>query len=264
MSKQPCPVVAIPACAVEIDGRSIHRVVEKYVSCVIDGAGCQPLLVPAVGEVGCFDEMVGRFDGIFLTGAASNVEPHHYDGAPSRTGTLHDPARDSTTLPLIRAAVAAGVPVFAVCRGIQELNVALGGTLHQNVHELPGKGEHRMNRALPSDDRYQPRHPINIQPGGLLEKLAGRTGEMMVNSLHAQAIDQPAEGLFIEAVSDDDIVEAVSMPRAKGFVLGVQWHPEHPIPMQWPLSKSMFDAFGAACRAKLDERHGRASSFRAA
>ena len=97
MSKQPCPVVAIPACAVEIDGRSIHRVVEKYVSCVIDGAGCQPLLVPAVGEVGCFDEMVSRFDGIFLTGAASNVEPHHYSGTPSRSGTLHQNVFQTTS-----------------------------------------------------------------------------------------------------------------------------------------------------------------------
>jgi putative glutamine amidotransferase len=264
MSKPPCPIVAIPACLDVADGRQSHRVGQRYIDSVINYAGGQPLLVPAMGEVGCFDELVTRFDGVFLTGAASNVEPHHYNGTPSRAGTLHDPGRDATSLPLIRAAIEAGVPLFAVCRGIQELNVALGGSLHQNVHELPGKGEHRMNRALPSEMRVEVRHPIVIQPGGMLERLSGRTGEVMVNSLHAQGIDRPADGLFIEAVSDDGIIEAVSLPGAKGFVLGVQWHPEHPVPMQWPLSKVMFDAFGEACRARLQQRLGRSSSIRAA
>ena len=149
-----------------------------------------------MGEVGCFRELVARLDGLFLTGAASNVDPEIYDGEPSRAGTLHDPARDATTLPLITAAIDIGVPVFAVCRGIQELNVALGGTLHQNVHELPGKNEHRMNRSVPSDERFEPRHPVTVQPGGLFEKMVGDTSEVMVNSLHAQAIDQPGDGLF--------------------------------------------------------------------
>jgi len=260
MSKDSCPIVAIPACLTEVEGRTMHRVGQRYVDCVIEFAGCQPLLVPACGEVSCFAELVTRFDGIFLTGAASNVEPHHYNGTPSRAGTLHDPGRDSTSLPLIRAAIEAGVPVFAVCRGIQELNVALGGSLHQNVHELPGKGEHRMNRALPSELRVQVRHPIEIQAGGLLERLTGRIGEVMVNSLHAQGIDRPAKGLFIEAISDDGIIEAVSKPAAKGFVLGVQWHPEHRVPAQWPLSKAMFDAFGEACRRHLAARQGHPSS----
>jgi putative glutamine amidotransferase len=266
MSKQPCPIVAIPACIAEVDGRTMHRVGQRYIESVIDLAGCQPLLVPAMGEVGCFKEMISRLDGLFLTGAASNVEPHHYNGTPSRAGTLHDPGRDSTSLPLIRAAVEMGIPVFAVCRGIQELNVALGGTLHQNIHELPGKSEHRMNRALPSELRVQVRHPIEIQPGGMLEKLMGRTGEIMVNSLHAQGIDQPGDGLFVEAYSDDGVVEAVSYPDAKGFVLGVQWHPEHQVPMQWPLSKAMFDAFGDACRANAEARKSGSapSSIRAA
>lgn len=260
MSKQACPIVAIPACVEVTDGRTMHRVGQKYIQSVIDYAGCQPVMVPAMGEVGCFKEMVSRFDGVFLTGGASNVEPHHYNGTPSRAGTLHDPGRDATSLPLIRAAVELGVPLFAVCRGIQELNVALGGTLHQNVHELPGKGEHRMNRALPSEMRVQVRHPIDIQAGGMLERLFGRTGEIMVNSLHAQGIDALADGLFVEALSDDGIIEAVSQPAAKGFVLGVQWHPEHPVPMQWPLSKVMFDAFGDACRRHIESRKGRTSS----
>lgn len=127
MSKEVCPVVAIPASTVSIDGRPSYRVTESYVTGVVEGSGCMPLLIPPVGEVTCFEAMIGRLDGLFLTGGAPNVEPHHYDGEPSRTGTMHDPARDLTVLPAIRAAIAAGVPVFAVCLGIQELNVALGG-----------------------------------------------------------------------------------------------------------------------------------------
>jgi putative glutamine amidotransferase len=264
MRKKPCPIVAIPACSVVIEDRTMHRVVEKYVSSIVEYTGCMPLLVPAVGEVGCFDELLSRLDGVFLTGAASNVEPHRYEGAPSRQGTLHDPSRDGTALPLIQSALATGVPLFAVCRGIQELNVALGGTLHQNVHELPGKNEHRMNRSLPSEQRVQARHPVTIKPGGMLEALTEGAAEIMVNSLHAQAIDRLAEGLFVEAVSDDGVIEAVTMPDAKGFVLGVQWHPEHHVPVQWPLSESMFRAFGDACRARLERRAAGTSSTRAA
>lgn len=270
MSTQACPIVGIPTCAVSVDGRPMYRVVGKYADSVVDGAGCLPLLIPAIGEVGCFIELMGRLDGLFLTGGASNVRPDFYDGEESRAGTLHDPDRDSTTLPLIRAAVEAGVPVFAVCRGIQELNVALGGTLHQNVHELPGKSEHRMNRSVPTDERYEARHPITINPGGMLEKMAaaemadGR--EVMVNSLHAQAIDQLGEGLFVEAVSDDGVIEAVSVSGAKSFALGVQWHPEHHTSLQWPLSKAMFGGFGDACRDRMTARRSAdgASSIRAA
>ena len=264
MSKQACPIVGIPACMVLIDERPMHRVGEKYITCVVDGAGCAPLLVPAMGEGGCFQELVSRLDGLFLTGAASNVDPEIYDGEPSRAGTLHDPARDATTLPLITAAIEVGVPVFAVCRGIQELNVALGGTLHQNVHELPGKNEHRMNRSVPSDDRFEPRHPVIIQQGGMFEEMLGGTPEVMVNSLHAQAIDRPADGLFVEAISDDGVIEAVSMRDSKGLVVGVQWHPEHPIPMQVPLNNGLFRTFGDACRARMSQRSGNPSTVRAA
>jgi putative glutamine amidotransferase len=270
MSTQTCPIVGIPTCSILVDDKPMYRVAGKYAASVVNGAGCLPLLIPAVGEVGCFIELMSRLDGLFLTGGASNVRPDFYDGGESRAGTLHDPERDATTLPLIRAAVEAGVPVFAVCRGIQELNVALGGTLHQNVHELPGKSEHRMNRSVPQDERYEVRHPITINPGGMLEKMAadalaeGR--EVMVNSLHAQAIDRLGEGLFVEAVSDDGVIEAVSVAGAKAFALGVQWHPEHPTSLRWPLSQAMFGGFGNACRERMAARQGGggASSIRAA
>jgi len=264
MSKEACPIVAIPACAVTIDGRLSHRVAESYVQAVVEGSGCMPLLIPPVGEVSCFESLIARLDGLFLTGGASNVEPHRYDGEPSRAGTLHDPARDETVLPAIRAAIRAGVPVFAVCRGIQELNVALGGTLHQNVHELPGKNEHRMNRALPPEERFQVRHPILIQPGGVFAELTGGAEELMVNSLHAQAIDRLADELIVEAVSDDGVIEAVSMPDAERLVVGVQWHAERPHAKATPLSEALFRAFGEACRDRLASRSSGASSVRAA
>ncbi len=253
-----------------VDDKPTYRVVGKYAASVVDGAGCLPLLIPALGEVGCFVELMSRLDGLFLTGGASNVRPDFYDGEASRAGTLHDPDRDATSLPLIRAAIEAGVPVFAICRGIQELNVALGGTLHQNIHELPGKSEHRMNRSVPTDERYEIRHPITINPGGMLEEMAAEEvadgREIMVNSLHAQAIDRLGDGLFVEAVSDDGVIEAVSVSDAKAFALGVQWHPEHPTSLRWPLSKAMFGAFGEACRARMTaRRRGEgASSIRAA
>ena len=256
------PLVGIPTSYAQEDERGMHRTGGNYAEAVRGASGCAPVLVPALGGDHCFDSLVARLDGLFLTGGAPNVEPHHYDGPPSRKGTLHDPKRDATTLPLIRRAIEVGLPVFAVCLGIQELNVALGGTLHQLVHELPGKNEHRMDRTLPPSERHHVRHPILITPGGALDRLTDGAREVMVNSLHAQAIDRPAEPLFVEALSDDGVIEAVSMPTAKGFVLGVQWHPEGREPLKWPLSQAMFAAFGDACRAYAAARSGH--DFRAA
>jgi putative glutamine amidotransferase len=155
-------------------------------------------------------------------------------------------------LPLIREAVRAGLPLLAICRGIQELNVALGGTLHQRVQELPGKIDHRMPRGddVSRDDQYAARHPLKLTPGGYFAKLLG-TEEIMVNSLHAQAIDRPAERLTIEAVSPDGIVEAVTVKAARGFAVGVQWHPEYKL-LENPVSRQLFSAFG-------DEVHARAA-----
>jgi putative glutamine amidotransferase len=246
MARQHHPVIGIPACLIDLNGRPVHRVGAKYMHSIAELTNCVPLMVPAFGDIDFAEEIIGRLDGLFLTGSASNVEPHRYGGPPSREGTAHDPARDGTCLALIRAAVEAGVPVFAVCRGIQELNVALGGSLHQNVHELPGKNEHRMNRAADTDERFSPRHPIHIAPGGMLSELTGGSEIEMVNSLHAQAIDRLGESLDIEAISDDGVVEAVSANHPHQFVLGVQWHPEYPVLEAYPLSRKLFSAFDQA------------------
>jgi putative glutamine amidotransferase len=175
------------------------------------------------------------------------VHPSQYGGEPSHPEILHDPERDATTLPLIREAVRRELPILAICRGIQELNVALGGTLHQRVHEVPGRLNHRSRKDSP-DGPYGPAHSVALTPGGLLALLAG-TAEVMVNSLHSQGIDRPAPRLRVEAMAPDGQIEAVSLLGAR-FVVGVQWHPEYKV-LENPLSKALFSAFADACDASV-------------
>ena len=246
MGGRRAPLIGVTACIRAFGRGSFHSVSEKYVRAVTEGVGGIPVIVPALGDGNDAAALISQLDGLLLTGSPSNVEPHHYDGTPSRPGTLHDPQRDATTLPLIRLAVATGVPILALCRGHQELNVALGGSLHQNVHELPDKRDHRAPRDQPNEIRYAPAHPVRLTPGGLLSELAGAP-EVVVNSLHAQAIDRPAPGLVVEAISDDEVIEAVRLPSARRLVLGVQWHPEWSIATN-PFSAAIFARFAAAAR----------------
>ncbi len=248
------PVVGIPSCLKQHDHSRSHSVGEKYVSAVVNGTGALPLLLPALGDHYDAGELVERLDGILFTGSPSNVEPHRYGGEPSVPGTLHDAARDATTLPLIRAALARGVPIFCICRGIQELNVALGGTLHQRVQEVDGKLDHRSDKTLPPEDRYRVAHPVALPPGGYLRALAGGASAADVNSLHAQGIDRLAAGLVVEASAPDGLVEAVRVEAAASFAVGVQWHPEHPKAMEWALSRAMFGEFQRAVRQRAEQR----------
>jgi putative glutamine amidotransferase len=248
----PPPVIGIICCAKQEGEHTIHAVTEKYVVAAIEGAGGVPFLVPAIGGRIAAEAMVAHLDGILIPGARSNVEPHHYGGPPSAPDTPHDPARDCTALPLLRAAVAADLPVLAICRGVQELNVALGGTLHQRVHELPGRLDHRARRERPLPERYAyDAHPVALTEGGYFERLAG-SRSLIVNSLHGQGIDRPAPGLAIEAVAPDGQIEAVRLPSAR-FVVGVQWHPEFSFAQQ-PFSRALLAAFGEACRAAAKRR----------
>lgn len=241
------PLIGVTACLRDVGRGPFHSVSEKYLRAVTQGVGGVPVIVPALGAGSDLDALLARLDGVLLTGSPSNVEPHHYDGPASQPGTLHDPHRDATTLPLVRKAVASGLPILALCRGLQEMNVALGGSLHQNVHELPGKRDHRATPDLPREQRYAEAHQVRLTPGGFLAGLAGKT-EVAVNSLHAQAIDRLAPGLTIEAVSsEDDVIEAVRLADASGFVLGVQWHPEWSIATN-PFSAAIFAAFAGAAR----------------
>lgn len=252
----PRPLIGIQCCRREITtsvgSHNAHAVVEKYIHVVCEGAGGVPLLVPAEGDRITAEEVMARLDGLLVPGSRSNIEPHHYDGMPSLPDTAHDPARDGMVLPLLRAAVAADLPVLAICRGIQELNVALGGTLHQRLHELPGRLDHRAPQLEVVDDRYAYRaHAVDLTPGGRFEQMGG-CQTLAVNSLHHQGIDRLARALRIEATAPDGQIEGVCVPEAT-FVIGVQWHPEFRF-AEDPFSSRLFAAFGAACRARAASR----------
>src|SRR5215472_14078394 len=240
------PLIGIPADRRMVGAHHFHMVGEKYARAVMEAAGGAPLLIPALAEELRFGELLERLDGLLFTGSPSNVEPHHYEGPPSAPGTLHDPARDATTLPLIRKAVDSGVPVLGICRGFQEMNVAFGGTLHQRLHEIPGHLDHRDDESQPLDVQYGPAHEVTLEPGGLLRSLAG-TDRLRVNSLHSQGVEQLAPGLAIEARAPDGVVEAFRVPDARRFAVAVQWHPEWQV-MDNSFSRALFAAFGAASR----------------
>ncbi|MCY4480589.1 MAG: gamma-glutamyl-gamma-aminobutyrate hydrolase family protein [Rhodospirillales bacterium] len=252
MSNAPVPLIGLPACARQIGIHPFHIVGDKYMRAVSEAAGGMPLTVPAFGTALDVDTVLDRFDGLLFTGSPSNVEPAHYDGSPSADGTLHDPERDATTLPLIRAAIDRGVPMFCICRGVQELNVALGGSLHQSVHDVPGRLDHRSVDGQPRDVQYGPAHEVSLADGGLLASL-WPTPEATVNSLHAQGIDRLAPGLVVEATAPDSQIEAVRVADAPAFALGVQWHPEWKV-TEDPFSMAIFGAFGEATRKRAASR----------
>jgi len=225
-----------------------HAVGEKYITAVLDVAGTLPLLIPAIGRELSLDGLLDGFDGLLFTGSESNVEPQHYGGDPSVPGTLHDPARDATTLPLIRAAVAAGVPVLGICRGFQEMNVAFGGTLWQRVHETGLFQDHREDPADPLDLQYGPSHEVTLVPDGLLQRLHGEA-RIEVNSLHWQGVRTLGPGLVAEGHAPDGLVEAFRIEGAPAFAVGVQWHPEWKAADQ-AFSRTLFRAFGDAARQR--------------
>jgi putative glutamine amidotransferase len=243
------PLIGIPADRRMLGQHPFHVVGDKYARAVLDGAGGLPLLVPALAEELGLDDLLERLDGVMFTGSASNVEPHHYSGTPSEPGTLHDPARDATTLPLIRRAVASGIPVLGICRGFQEMNVAFGGTLHQKVHQVEGRHDHRGDPNLELDVQYGPAHEVELEAQGELYALAG-TDRITVNSLHSQGIDRLGDGLVVEARAPDGLVEAFRVAGAKSFAVAVQWHPEWKA-LSNPFSRALFAAFGAAARARI-------------
>jgi len=246
------PVIGIPADRRMHGAHPFHQVGEKYIRAVIDCVGGIPLPIPALaGDLG-IDELLGLFDGILFTGSPSDIEPHHYAGAPSAPGALHDAERDALTLPLARRALETGVPVFAICRGFQELNVALGGSLHQVVADVPGYHSHKENPDDPLDVQYGPSHDVVLADGGLLRTLAGKPA-VAVNSLHRQGVARLADGLAVEAIADDGLVEAFRVDDTPAFNLAVQWHPEWRA-TENAFSRVMFKAFGDACRQRAAER----------
>lgn len=253
----PLPLVGVPACVRGVDGQPFHTVGDKYVRALAVSAGVAPLMVPSLGEdLVDLRRLVRSLDGLMMTGSPSNVHPSHYGQAATIEAEPFDVARDTTALALIRLALEEGVPLLAICRGYQELNVALGGSLHIRVHELPGRMDHRRPQHPELDVQYGPRHPVVLRAGGPLAamaKAAGIEGPLMVNSLHWQGLDRLADGLVVEATAEDGTPEAVSVAGAKAFAIGVQWHPEY---KAWenPFSRRLFEAFGSAARARAAAR----------
>ncbi len=224
-----------------------HMVGEKYLRAIADGADAYPVGLPLLNDGFDVLEILNRLDGIFLTGSPSNVEPQHYMGDPSEPGTWHDPHRDLAALALIPAAIRVGMPLLAICRGFQEMNVSFGGSLHQKVHELPGYGMHKENPSDPLDIQYSASHGVTFSKGGLLEKITG-TDSARVNSLHSQGVNRLGEELEVEAVADDGLIEGFKVRNAPGFTLAVQWHPEWKV-LENPVSIAIFSTYGDACRA---------------
>ncbi|WP_437879523.1 gamma-glutamyl-gamma-aminobutyrate hydrolase family protein [Pseudomonas sp. LRF_L74] len=246
------PLIGVTACTKQIGLHPYHIVGDKYLRAVVVAAAGMPLVIPALGDLIDPSSLLENLDGLLFTGSPSNVEPHHYSGPASEPGTPHDPERDRTTLPLIRKAVEAGVPVLGICRGFQEMNVAFGGSLHQKVHEVEGMLDHREPQDQPLEVQYGPAHSMRVQPGGVLAGL-GLPGEFAVNSIHGQGVQHLAPGLRVEALAPDGLIEAFSVEQAPAFALGVQWHPEWQV-RDNPNYLAIFRAFGEACRKRAGQR----------
>jgi putative glutamine amidotransferase len=245
------PLIGIPADRRPLGPQAYHLVAEKYLAAVLDAAGALPVIVPAIGRELALDDLLESLHGLLFMGSPSNVDPRHYRGEPSENGTLHDPHRDETTLPLIPKAVAAGVPVLGICRGFQEMNVAFGGTLWQKLHDVPGHIDHREPSDQPIDRQYGLAHAVRLEPGGLLQKLAGGATEITVNSLHGQGVRELGAGLTVEARAPDGVIEAFRVKQAKNFALAVQWHPEWRV-LENEFSRALFAEFGLACRERMN------------
>jgi putative glutamine amidotransferase len=246
------PLVLVPSCNRMIGDHPFYAAGRKYVEAV-RMAGCQPLVVPGAEDAQELKALLDMADGVFLTGSPSNVHPSHFGEEVHNPELPLDLERDAWTLPIIREAVERGIPLFAICRGFQEANVALGGSLHQAVQEVSGKRDHRgapnNPKALP-EEVYGEAHPVTVQTGGVLQTIVGKN-EFIVNSVHGQGVNRLAQGLRVEAVAPDGLVEAFSAERvngqaAPGFSLCVQWHPEW-MAAHNPVSQQLFRAFGEAC-----------------
>lgn len=250
------PLICVSANAMEAAPRRhlVHATGERNVHSLLRMVDCIPMLLPPVGAAMDVNELVSRVDGIVLTGGRANVEPHHYEGPAFPPDEIIDPGRDSLVLPLVRACIAARVPVFGICRGIQEINVALGGSLHYRIHLLPEKNDHRRPQRddVPQEEVFRLNHQVKFTPGGLFQSLTGQD-EMMVNSLHGQGVDRLGKGLVVEAVSPDGVIEGLRYHDDSQFVVGVQWHAEWQ-PEKHALSSALYTAFGKAARERAARR----------
>ncbi len=226
------------------DNYPVHAGGEMNASAIADVSGCMPLLIPADPRFVSVEELMAQCDGFLLTGGRPNVHPEEYGEAATAAHGEFDRARDAITLPLVRACVERGQPFFGICRGFQEVNVAMGGTLYPEIRDLPGRMNHRMPPDGTLEEKFEIRHKVSVSEGGLFHEIFGAS-EVMTNTLHGQGIKTAGSRVVIDGYADDGTPEAIFIKDAPGFTASVQWHPE------WnaagdPVSRPLFEAFGAA------------------
>ncbi len=240
------PLVGVISDIRTINGQDYHVAGDKYLLALTRAADVVPVLIPAMPSEYDIEQWLSHVDGVFLTGAYSMADPALYGQTALDRPYFYDPRRDAQSLALIRGIRALDKPLFGVCRGMQDINIALGGSLFQAIHDEPGLNDHREDQSAALEVQYGPAHEVSITAGGLLQKILGQN-RLSVNSLHSQGVNRLAEDLQVEAMADDGLVEAVSIKGMK-FGLGVQWHPEWKV-LDNPEQKRIFEAFGQACRA---------------
>src|SRR4051812_546311 len=245
------PVVGVIGNVFQVENRFPAQMVgERNLRAVADAAGALPLMFAGTPEITDIDALLGAVDGILLTGARANVHPTRFGVEPHPSHEPYDDARDALALALVEACVERGVPLFGICRGFQEINVAFGGSLHPEIRELPGRMNHRMPRLANGEIHPDPlvifadRHDVTLTPDGTFAKILG-CDTIRVNSLHGQGIDRPGERILVEGVAEDGTIEAIRVAHAPGFALGVQWHAEYD-PQKNPVNRKLFEAFGQA------------------
>ena len=245
------PLVGIIGNSHRIENRfAVQAVGERNLRAVAEVSGAIPLMFPSIPEIIDVGALLEVVDGIVLTGARANVHPMRFNVDPCEKHEPYDIHRDDVALEVAKACVARGVPLFGICRGLQEMNVAFGGSLHPEIRELPGRINHRMPRLENGDIHPDPtvifadRHEVRLTPGGAFAKILG-CETIRVNSLHGQGILEPGGRVVIEGIAEDGTIEAIRIADAAGFALGVQWHAEYD-PQKNPINRALFEAFGQA------------------
>jgi putative glutamine amidotransferase len=245
----PRPIIGIIGNAHTInDQYAVQAVGISNIEAVATLTGAIPLLVPALPMVGAISDLICACDGFVFTGGRPNVHPSLYGHEPTEKHGAFDPDRDAVTLPLIRECVLRGVPIFGICRGFQEINVAFGGTLHPEIREIPGRMNHRMPPDGTIEEKFEYRHTVKLSADGQFQRILG-ADEVMVNSLHGQGILEKGPRVEIEGYAPDTTPEAIVIKEAPGFAMAVQWHPEWNAAND-PVSRPLFQAFGAAVGAR--------------
>ena len=253
-------IVLIPACSNQVGVHAAHTVQRKYADAVFYGGQCTTLFIPAMGKELDIDVLLDTADGVFLSGSPSNVNAELYGETISQPHLPQDVFRDEVTIPLVRQALARGIPLFGVCRGFQEMNVAFGGSLHQAVHDVAGLNDHREDKTAPVEVQYAVAHPVRLEADSAIAAITGKT-ELMGNSVHGQGIKRLGNGLVAEAFAPDGLVEAFRIEAHPSFGLAVQWHPEWNM-LNNPDSLALFAAFGDACRAYREQKDYRRARLR--